>query len=213
MKDIEAGRANGLNEGLIDRLALDEGRISGIAEGLRQIAALPDPIGETVWGAKRPNGLAVTKVRVPLGVIGVIYEARPNVTADAAGLCIKSGNAVILRGGKEAFNSNMAIVKVMQEAGYGAGLPEGFKSIWWRTPRERAQRRLCGLMNTWTLLSPEEELGLLKRWLRTQPSPQSRREREIATCMWTLPLTLKWRRILLSTPKLKDPRCATQRKS
>ena len=97
MKDIEAGRANGLNEGLIDRLALDEGRISGIAEGLRQIAALPDPIGETVWGAKRPNGLAVTKVRVSLGVIGVIYEARPNVTADAAGLCIKSGNAVILK--------------------------------------------------------------------------------------------------------------------
>lgn len=161
MKDIEAGRANGLNEGLIDRLALDEGRISGIAEGLRQIAALPDPIGETVWGAKRPNGLAVTKVRVPLGVIGVIYEARPNVTADAAGLCIKSGNAVILRGGKEAFNSNMAIVKVMQEAGYGAGLPEGSINLVENTTRESATA-LMRLNEYLDVIIPRGGAGLIK---------------------------------------------------
>lgn len=161
MKDIEAGRANGLNEGLIDRLALDEGRISGIAEGLRQIAALPDPIGETVWGAKRPNGLAVTKVRVSLGVIGVIYEARPNVTADAAGLCIKSGNAVILRGGKEAFNSNMAIVKVMQEAGYGAGLPEGSINLVENTTRESATA-LMRLNEYLDVIIPRGGAGLIK---------------------------------------------------
>ena len=128
---------------------------------MRQIAALPDPIGETVWGAKRPNGLAVTKVRVSLGVIGVIYEARPNVTADAAGLCIKSGNAVILRGGKEAFNSNMAIVKVMQEAGYGAGLPEGSINLVENTTRESATA-LMRLNEYLDVIIPRGGAGLIK---------------------------------------------------
>ncbi len=160
-KDIEAGRESGLREGLIDRLMLNADRISGIAEGLRQIAALPDPIGEAVSRVKRPNGLKITKVRVPLGVIGIIYEARPNVTADAAGLCVKSGNAVILRGGKEAFSSNMAIVKVMQEAGYAAGLPEGSINLVENTTRE-SSTALMRLNEYLDVIIPRGGAGLIK---------------------------------------------------
>ena len=107
--DLEAGKAAGLRPALLDRLALDQGRIAGIVEGVRQVAALPDPIGEVTRMSTRPNGLTIGKRRVPLGVIGIIYEARPNVTVDAAALCLKSGNAVLLRGGKEAFRSNQAL--------------------------------------------------------------------------------------------------------
>ena len=114
--DLETGKNNGMNPGLLDRLKLTGGRIAQIAEGLRQIAALPDCIGETMEHFERPNGLKIDKVRVPLGVIGIIYEARPNVTADAFGLCFKTGNAVILKGGSDAIHSNIAIVKVLQDA-------------------------------------------------------------------------------------------------
>ena len=160
-KDIKAGRENGLKEGLIDRLMLNKDRIAGIAEGLRQIAALPDPVGEAVSRVKRPNGLKITKVRVPLGVIGIIYEARPNVTADAAGLCVKSGNAVILRGGKEAFNSNMAIVKVMQDAGYAAGLPVGSINLVEDTTRE-SSTALMRLNEYLDVIIPRGGAGLIK---------------------------------------------------
>ena len=104
---------------------LDENRISQMAEGLRQIAALPDPIGEGNYSTIRPNGLEIRRVQVPLGVIGIVYEARPNVTADAAGLCLKSGNAVLLRGGSEAIRSNQAIFSLLAEAAYHSGIPEG----------------------------------------------------------------------------------------
>ena len=114
--DIENGRAAGLNDGLIDRLMLDEKRIAGIAEGCRQVAALPDPVGEVLWMHKRPNGLNIGQKRVPMGVIGIIYEARPNVTVDAAVLCFKAGSACILRGGKEAFQSSMCLTKLMRAA-------------------------------------------------------------------------------------------------
>ena len=124
-KDLENGENKGLSTALLDRLMLNEARIKGMAEGLRQTAVLPDPIGEGVCSMRRPNGLEIQKIRVPLGVIGIIYEARPNVTADAAGLCLKSGNAVILRGGSEALQSNMAIVKVLGEAMERVGIPKG----------------------------------------------------------------------------------------
>jgi glutamate-5-semialdehyde dehydrogenase len=114
--DLEHGRANGTSASLLDRLALNAERIAGIAEGLRQIAALPDPVGETLEQFERPNGLQVVKLRVPLGVIGMIYEARPNVTVDAAGLCLKTGNAVVLRGGSAAIESNKRIVQVLHAA-------------------------------------------------------------------------------------------------
>ena len=115
-KDIAAGRKNGMSEALIDRLTLTEGRISQIAEGLRQVAELPDPVGEVTDAFTRPNGMKIRKVRVPMGVIGVIYESRPNVTADAFALCFKAGSAVILKGGSDAINSNIAITDVLREA-------------------------------------------------------------------------------------------------
>jgi glutamate-5-semialdehyde dehydrogenase len=121
--DVERGRAAGLTSAFLDRLTLSEGRIEEMAAGLRQVAALPDPVGEIVEAWRRPNGIEISRVRVPLGVIGFIYESRPNVTADAAGLCLKSGNAVILRGGSEALESNSAIAQVLAKAVEKSGLP------------------------------------------------------------------------------------------
>jgi glutamate-5-semialdehyde dehydrogenase len=121
--DLERARTAGVSRAFVDRLTLTEGRIEEMAAGLRQIGALPDPVGETVESWRRPNGIEISRVRVPLGVIGFIYESRPNVTADAAGLCLKSGNAVLLRGGSEALASNAAIVNVLGKAVEKAGLP------------------------------------------------------------------------------------------
>lgn len=122
-KDLVVGKAKGLDDAMLDRLTLTDARIQAMAEGLRQIAALPDPIGEISGMAYRPSGIQVGRMRVPLGVIGIIYESRPNVTADAAGLCLKSGNATILRGGSEAIHSNQAIAKCIQQGLLAAGLP------------------------------------------------------------------------------------------
>lgn len=137
-RDLEAGKAAGLRESLLDRLALSPERIAGMAGGIRKVAALPDPVGQLVEGHTLPNGIQLSKVRVPMGVIGIIYEARPNVTSDAAALCLKAGNAVILRGGKEAFESNKAVTKVMREALAGAGLPEDCVALVEDTSRETA---------------------------------------------------------------------------
>lgn len=123
-KDMEAGREKGLSKAMLDRLMLNEKRIADMAEGVRQIASLGDPIGEVTKMWKRPNGIQIGQVRVPLGVIGIIYEARPNVTVDAAALCIKAGNVVMLRGGSEAVNSNKALAEVISKAAKEAGLPE-----------------------------------------------------------------------------------------
>jgi glutamate-5-semialdehyde dehydrogenase len=121
--DVEAGRAAGMSAALVDRLALSAARVAGMAEGLRQIAALPDPVGEVVRGSMLPNGLELRQIRVPFGVVGIVYEARPNVTADAAGICLKSGNAVLLRGSSSAARSNAAIVDVLRGAVESAQLP------------------------------------------------------------------------------------------
>src|SRR5438874_8596632 len=122
-QDVETGQKNGLSAAMLDRLTLTEPRIDAIAKGLELIADLPDPVGETLAMWRRPNGLEIGQVRVPLGVIGVIYESRPNVTADAAGLCLKAGNAVLLRGGSEALDSNTAITQVLARAVEKTGLP------------------------------------------------------------------------------------------
>jgi len=124
-KDIAFAQKKGLSKALIDRLTLNEKRVREMAEGLREVSALPDPVGEVIKMWQRPNGMTVGKMRVPIGVIGIIYESRPNVTADAAGLCLKAGNAVLLRGGSEAINSNRAIVKVLREVAKKYGLHEG----------------------------------------------------------------------------------------
>ena len=124
-RDMEAGRANGLDAALLDRLALDGGRVKTMADGVRAIAALPDPVGEVIDGQRLPNGLDVAKVRVPLGVVAVVYEARPNVTIDAAALCLKSGNAIVLRGSSSAAHSNAVLAAVAAQAAVGAGVPAG----------------------------------------------------------------------------------------
>lgn len=121
-KDIQAAKVNGMKDSLVDRLRLTQKRIEGMAEGLRQIAGLPDPIGEVISMNERPNGLKIGRRRVPLGVVGIIYESRPNVTADAFGLCLKTGNVTILRGGKDAIHSNIAISKVLKEGLKKAGI-------------------------------------------------------------------------------------------
>ena len=159
--DIENGRANGLNDGLIDRLTLDEKRIAGIAEGCRQVAALPDPIGEVLWMRKTPNGLNIGQKRVPMGVIGIIYEARPNVTVDAAALCFKAGSACILRGGKEAFHSSMCLTQLMRAALAAEGLPENAINLVEDTSRDSANQmmKLNGYLD---VLIPRGGAGLIR---------------------------------------------------
>jgi glutamate-5-semialdehyde dehydrogenase len=128
-RDLEAGEANGLSDALLDRLALDERRVAAMAAGVRKIAALPDPVGEVIDGATLANGLQMRRVRVPLGVIAVVYEARPNVTIDAAALCLKSGNAVVLRGSSSATHSNAVLAAIAGDAAVAAGLPPGAMSL------------------------------------------------------------------------------------
>ncbi len=125
IKDMELGKKNNLSVAMLDRLMVNQQRIENMAEGLKNVASLPDPIGEGIKRWKRPNDLDISMVRVPLGVIGMIYESRPNVTVDAAALCLKAGNSIILRGGTEAINTNMALAKVIKKAAIFAGLPEG----------------------------------------------------------------------------------------
>ena len=160
-KDLAAARESGMKASLLDRLALSPQRIDGIVEGVRQVAALPDPIGCVTRMEKRPNGLVIGKRRVPLGVIGIIYEARPNVTVDAAALCLKSGNAVILRGGKEAFRSNRAFVAVMRDALEAAGLPRDCVALVEDTSRASAQE-LMGLTGYLDVLIPRGGAGLIR---------------------------------------------------
>ena len=160
-KDLAAAMASGMKQSLLDRLALSAQRMDGIVEGVRQVAALPDPIGEVTKMATRPNGLIIGKRRVPLGVIGIIYEARPNVTVDAAALCLKSGNPVILRGGKEAFRSNQAFVSAMRDALEEAGLPRDCVALVADTSRESA-RELMGLTEYLDVLIPRGGAGLIR---------------------------------------------------
>ncbi|MCE5284299.1 MAG: glutamate-5-semialdehyde dehydrogenase [Pelosinus sp.] len=168
--DIKEARAKGQSEALIDRLMLNEARIKGMAEGLRQIAILPDPIGEMIGMQKRPNGLEIGKVRVPLGVIGIIYEARPNVTVDAAGLCLKAGNAVIMRGGSEAIHSNSAIVDIISKAAYNAGLPVGAIEFVATTDR-RAVEIMLKLNKYLDVIVPRGGAGLIKMVVETATVP------------------------------------------
>ncbi|HET7050441.1 MAG TPA: glutamate-5-semialdehyde dehydrogenase [Solirubrobacteraceae bacterium] len=128
-RDLEAGQENSLSDALLDRLALSAGRIADMAAGVRKIEALPDPVGEVIDGSRLPNGLDVRKVRVPLGVVAVVYEARPNVTIDAAALCLKSGNAIVLRGSSSAAHSNAVLAAIAAQAATAAGLPEGSLSL------------------------------------------------------------------------------------
>ena len=159
--DVAAARDAGRTEALLDRLSLSVDRIAGMASGLRKVAALPDPVGGADVVMKRPNGLSIEKRRVPLGVIGIIYEARPNVTADAIGLCMKSSNACILRGGSEAIHTNIAVANCLSAAAYSAGIPEGAIQLVQDTTREAATEmmRLNGMID---VLIPRGGAGLIR---------------------------------------------------
>lgn len=159
--DVEMAIRSGKTGAFVDRLTLNEKRIAEMADGIRIVKSLPDPIGETVAMWKRPNGLEIGKKRVPIGVIGIIYESRPNVTADAVALCIKSGNSTVLRGGSEAINSNKAIAEVLSKAAYSAGIPEGAIQLIEDTSRETALE-LMRLNEHIDLLIPRGGAGLIK---------------------------------------------------
>ena len=160
-KDIAAAEAKGTPKAMIDRLRLTKERIEGIAEGVRQVKALSDPIGEVIKMWKRPNGLLIGQKRVPMGVIAIIYEARPNVTVDAAALCLKTSNVCVLRGGSEAINSNIALMRIMQEAAYGEGVPEGSLNIIEDTSRETATK-LMQMNGYIDMLIPRGGKGLIR---------------------------------------------------
>ncbi|SMB92849.1 glutamate-5-semialdehyde dehydrogenase [Thermanaeromonas toyohensis ToBE] len=160
-KDMEAGQAQGLSRALLDRLLLNEKRIEEMAQGLEALVSLPDPVGEITSMWTRPNGLKIGRMRVPLGVIGIIYEARPNVTVDAAGLCLKTGNAVILRGGSEAINSNRAITRIISAAAAASGIPEGAIQLVDTTDRE-AVHVMLRLNEYIDVLIPRGGAGLIR---------------------------------------------------
>ena len=169
-KDLENGKNKGTSRALLDRLALSPQRIEGMASGLEGVAKLDDPVGEVLGTVRRPNGLYIGKKRVPLGVVGIIYEARPNVTSDAMGLCIKTGNAVVLRGGSDAINSNLAIVKVAEEAAYSAGLPQGAIQLIDDTSREAATY-MMGLNGLIDVLIPRGGAGLIQSVVKNATVP------------------------------------------
>ena len=168
--DLENGREAGLNAGLLDRLMLNAERIDGIADGVRQVAALPDACGKVVYEYEKENGLKIQKITVPIGVIGIIYEARPNVTADAAALCLKSGNAVILRGGKEAIHSNKAVISVMQDALEAAGFPRDTVQLVEDTSRASATE-MMRLTEYLDCLIPRGGKGLIKSVVENSTVP------------------------------------------
>jgi glutamate-5-semialdehyde dehydrogenase len=168
--DMENARKKNVPESLLDRLLLKPARIQDMAQGLRQIARLPDPVGEVLGIERRPNGLEIGKIRVPLGVIGIIYEARPNVTVDAAGLCLKAGNAVLLRGGSEALHSNMAITQVIARAAELSGIPAGAIQLIETTDRE-AVNRMLKLNEFLDVIIPRGGAGLIRTVVENSTVP------------------------------------------
>lgn len=169
-RDMAAAADKGMKSSMLDRLKLTAERISGMADGLRQVAGLADPVGNVIDGKTLPNGLHITKIRVPLGVIGIIYEARPNVTADAAGLCLKSGNAVILKGGSEAMESNKTVAAILAQAAEGAGIPAGSIQFIDTSDRQAVQDliHMNGLVD---VVIPRGGAGLIQAVVRNASVP------------------------------------------
>ncbi len=167
--DVAAAEADGTPASVVDRLRLDAGRVAGVAAALRELVALPDPVGDVVRGSRLPNGLELRQVRVPFGVVGIVYEARPNVTVDAAGLCLKSGNAALLRGSASAYRTNAALVAVLAEAGQKAGLPEGAVEL---LPADRASvGELLSARGLVDLVIPRGGASLIQRVVREAQVP------------------------------------------
>ena len=168
--DLADGRANGMSESMLDRLALTSARIESMAEGVRQLIALPDPVGEVVEEFTRPNGLRIRKVRVPLGVIGMIYEARPNVTVDTAAIALKTGNGILLRGSASALRSNLALASAMRGALKSAGVPENALAVVEDTAHESVDRMLR-MNDCVDVIIPRGGAGLIRRVLETATVP------------------------------------------
>jgi glutamate-5-semialdehyde dehydrogenase len=167
--DVSAAAEAGTPESVLDRLRLDAGRVAAVAAALRELTALPDPVGDVVRGSRLPNGLQLRQVRVPLGVVGIVYEARPNVTVDATGLCLKSGNAALLRGSASAFGTNTALVEVLTDAGTKAGLPDGFVEL---LPADRASvGELLNARGMVDVVIPRGGAGLIQRVVRESTVP------------------------------------------
>jgi glutamate-5-semialdehyde dehydrogenase len=167
--DVEAAAATGTPDSVLDRLRLDAARVEGVAAALRELVALPDPVGDVVRGSRLPNGLQLRQVRVPLGVVGIVYEARPNVTVDAAGLCLKSGNAALLRGSASAFRTNTALVAVLVDAAVKAGLPEGSIEL---LPADRASvGELLNARGLVDVVIPRGGASLIERVVRESTVP------------------------------------------
>ena len=160
-RDVEQAKSGGLSGAMLERLALDEKKLAAMAQGIREVTALPDPVGETIRDWTRPNGLRITKVRVPIGVVGIIYESRPNVTSDAAVLCTKTGNATILRGGSESIHSNIAIAAALSRGAASAGLPADAILLVPMTDRE-AVRHLCEMDQYLDCIVPRGGKGLIE---------------------------------------------------
>src|SRR5688572_20932575 len=160
-QDVEKAKTDGLGTAMIDRLTLNPKRLVAMADGIRQVAALPDPVGESIRAWTRPNGLRIQKVRVPIGVVGIIYESRPNVTSDAAVLCTKTGNATILRGGSESIHSNVAIADALSRGGAKAGLPADAVLLIPTTDRE-AVKHLCAMDKYLDVIVPRGGKGLIE---------------------------------------------------
>jgi glutamate-5-semialdehyde dehydrogenase len=167
--DVDAAAADGTPESVLDRLRLDAGRVAGVAAALRDLVALPDPVGDVVRGSRLPNGLQLRQVRVPLGVVGIVYEARPNVTVDAAGLCLKSGNAALLRGSASAFRTNTALVAILSETAEKAGLPAGSVEL---LPADRASvGELLNARGLVDVVIPRGGASLIERVVRESTVP------------------------------------------
>lgn len=189
--DMENGRKKGMSDGLLDRLLLTEARIAQMAEGLCQVAALEDPIGEVLSMKKRPNGLLIGQKRVPLGVVGIIYEARPNVTADAFALCFKTGNVVILKGGSDALHSNQAIVESIQHTLGELSLPETAIQLICDTSHETAEKfmRMNGYVD---VLIPRGGAGLIRTVVKNATVPVIETGTGNCHILWTRARTLTW---------------------
>ena len=208
-QDVEEARARGTSGALLDRLALDAGRVEQMADAVEQVATLDDPVGQVLSDATRPNGIRVRRVRVPLGVVAMIYEARPNVTAEASALCLKAGNAVVLRGGSEAARSNAAIVAVVADALETARLPRD--AVQMVPPGDRdAVRELVQQADTVDLVIPRGGEALIRSCARTRACRSSRTRAASATSSSTPARTWRWRPASRSTASSSGRASATR---
>jgi glutamate-5-semialdehyde dehydrogenase len=205
-RDVEAARRDGRNAAFVDRLTLTPIRIAGMAKGLREVADLPDPVGSISSLTVRPNGIRVGRMRVPLGVIGIIYESRPNVTADSAALCLKSGNAVLLRGGSEAVHSNRAIAIVLREAAAKAGVPDGAIGLVERTEREGVQV-MATLDRYVDLIIPRGGEGLIQAVARGATVPIIKHDKGVCHVYVDLPRISRWRSGVLNAKVQRPGTC------